>query len=128
MTLSLPNEKRHNINQLVKRFSKLPRCTIREFAQLTGILVAACPAERYGFPYTKLLERQKFLALQQHHNNYENKITIIPKNVLEDLNCLPNHIFTAMSLIRNQRYHKEIYSDASRTGVKVQVLKAAGKP
>lgn len=115
MSLSLPIEKRNNINQLVKKFSRLPRCTIREFAQLIGVLVAACPAVRYGFLYTKLLERQKFLALQQHNYNYEHKINI-SETVLEDLTWWGNHIFTTMCPIKNQAFKKEIYSDASRTG------------
>lgn len=115
MTLSLPIDKRNNINQLLNKFSRLPRCTIREFAQLIGMLIAACPAIRYGFLYTKLLERQKFLALQQNNNDYECKINI-PETVLEDINWWRNNIFTAKCPIRNQSYKKEIYSDASRTG------------
>lgn len=115
MALSLPTEKRHTINQLVEKFQKLPMCTIREFAHLIGVLIAACPAVRYGFLYTKLLERQKFLALQHNLNNYESKIRM-SESVLDDLNWWQSHIFTASCPIVNQNFKREIYTDASRTG------------
>lgn len=59
-SLSLPIEKRKNIAQMIRNYSKLPKCTIRDFAKLIGVLIAACPAVRYGFVHTKILERQSF--------------------------------------------------------------------
>lgn len=114
-TISLPLEKRKNIAQMVQRFSKLPKCTIRDFAKLIGVLIAACPATRYGFLYTKILERQKFLALQNHRDNYDAKI-FLPSLILEDLNWWVNNIFKISCPMRTLSYSKEIYTDASRTG------------
>lgn len=66
MSLSLPATKRITILGLVKKFSSLPKCSIRELSQFIGVLTAACPAVKYGWLYTKTLEREKFLALQKH--------------------------------------------------------------
>lgn len=114
-SISLPKEKRENIAQMIQKFSKLPRCTIREFSQLIGVLISACPAVRYGFLYTKILERQKFLALQQHQDNYDAKI-FLPSSILEDLNWWRDKIFTTFCPMRTLNYKKEIFTDASRTG------------
>lgn len=114
LTLSLPREKRDNIAQLVDKYSSLPRCTIREFARLIGVLVAACPAARYGWLYTKMLERCKYLALQKH-DCYESKISL-PASVLDDLTWWSNNIYTTFCPMRTVSYKKEIFTDASRTG------------
>lgn len=115
LSISLPTDKRNSIANAIQKFSRLPRCTIREFAQLIGILIAACPAARYGFLYTKILERQKFLALQQNSNNYEAKINL-PASILEDLNWWRDNILLTYCPMRTLCYKKEIFTDASRTG------------
>lgn len=115
LSLSLPLEKRNNISRLVQKFTLLPRCTIRDFAKLIGVLVSACPAAKYGFLYTKLLERHKFRALQEHNNNYEAKIKL-SSIILEDLNWWNRNIFSTFSSFENPEYKYEIFTDASRTG------------
>lgn len=114
LTLSLPEDKRTNIARLVDIFLLLPTCTIREFAQLIGMITAACPAARYGWLYTKLLERQKFLALQSE-TNYETKIQL-PEIILEDLNWWKLNIFSTFAPLGDPRFSMEIFTDASRTG------------
>lgn len=64
MTMSLPDRKRLKIIQIIKGIRSRGRCKIREFAQFLGVLTSSCPAVRYGWLYTKLFEREKFLALQ----------------------------------------------------------------
>lgn len=115
LTMSLPSEKRNNIAQLVQKFSCLPRCKIREFAKLIGVLIAACPATKYGFLYTKILERQKFIALLEKNNNYEAKI-VLSKVILEDLNWWNQNIFTTFCDLNKVIYKYEIFTDASLTG------------
>lgn len=114
LTLSLPSEKRSKIAQMVQTFLKLPSCSIREYAQLIGILISACPAVKYGWLYTKILERQKYLALLKH-NNYETKINL-PNIILEDLYWWSENIDTTRNYLRQPHFELEIYSDASRTG------------
>lgn len=114
LTMSLPEEKRNHIATLIDRFLRLPRCPIREFAQLIGVLTAACPAAKYGWIYTKILEQQKFLALKIN-NNFDAKINL-PSIILDDLNWWSKNISTTFNSIRAQAFTLEIFTDASRTG------------
>ncbi|XP_061707802.1 uncharacterized protein LOC133518191 [Cydia pomonella] len=115
LTIGLPQEKREKIYRLVSKFMKLPRCTIREYAQLIGVLISACPATNYGWLYTKLLERHKFLSLKKHQDNYEAKINL-PETILDDLCWWKDNIYTTSSHMRTSSFKLEIYTDASRTG------------
>ncbi|XP_048489242.1 uncharacterized protein LOC105380262 isoform X1 [Plutella xylostella] len=115
LSISLPIEKRNHLVQMVRKFISSQTYTIREFAQLIGGLIAACPAVKYGYLYTKILERQKFLELQQNNNNYDAKInrsTVI----LQDLHWWRDNIFSTNNQMRTLSYKKEIFTDASRTG------------
>ncbi|CAK1578331.1 unnamed protein product [Parnassius mnemosyne] len=114
LTISLPEEKRTSIIQLVQKFLRISHCTIREFAQLIGVLIAACPAVKYGWLYTKMLERQKFLALLKN-NNYEKEIEI-PKTISPDLNWWSSSALTTSNHMRNAGFKIKIYTDASQTG------------
>lgn len=114
MTLSLPIDKRNKIALLVQKFSRLPFVTIRDFSQLIGVLVSACPAVRYGWLYTKVLERQKYLFLQQH-SSYDIKVRL-PNIILDELNWWNENIYKVNNAIKNPTYEIEIYTDASRTG------------
>ncbi|XP_046734985.1 uncharacterized protein LOC124404700 [Diprion similis] len=84
-----------------------------DFTKLTTTL--ACPAVKYGFLYTKILERQKFLALDKFYSNYEAKMTLAPL-LAADLNWWINNMNSTSSTIRDDYYELEIYSDASRSG------------
>lgn len=114
MSISLPDDKRDHIAFLVKKFISLPTCSIRDFAQLIGTLVAACPAARYGWLYTKFLERQKFLEFKKHRN-YDAKIELTGE-ILPDLKWWYENISLTRNFIDIFNYDLEIYTDASRTG------------
>lgn len=114
MTLSLPLDKRNKIASLVQKYSELPTVSIRNFSQLIGVLVAACPAVRYGWLYTKILERNKYLLLQKH-GTFDVKVKL-PHNILSDLNWWSQNIYKVNNPIKPQHYALEIYTDASRTG------------
>lgn len=114
MTLYLPEEKKQRILYKTTEFLKLKKCTIRYFAEFLGILTSACPAVRYGWMYTKIFERQKFLALG-NSDNY-NKKMILDKSLKHDLEWWKRNILCSMTPIRNNNYNLEIYSDASTTG------------
>lgn len=115
LTLSLPEKKRNSIVQLVKKFIGLPRCTIREFAQFIGVLVAACPAVKYGWLYTKHIEREKYILLKQHGDNYEAKVSLSNK-ILDDVTWWSQNIRSTSNFMRPENYCKEIFTDASMTG------------
>lgn len=82
--VELPQEKREKVSNLVQAFQQRSRCKIREFAQVAGVLVSACPAVRYGWLYTKLIERHKYLALERCKNNFEATMNV-SKEVIEEL-------------------------------------------
>lgn len=115
LSIELPPDKRRNIVKLVTKFTKLQTCSIRELARFIGILVAACPAIKYAWVYTKILERQKFLALLKHNNDYEAKISL-PNIILEDLNWWLSTVDTSHNFMRQPNFDIEIYTDASRSG------------
>ncbi|CAK1595512.1 unnamed protein product [Parnassius mnemosyne] len=115
MTISLPNDKRVIVSTLVSKFIKIKHCTIRELSKLIGTLTAVCPAIEYGWLYTKILERQKYLTLIQNNSNYDATITL-PSIIKEDLSWWSLKISNTCKHIRKNQYTKEIYTDASRTG------------
>ncbi|XP_060803745.1 uncharacterized protein LOC106132281 [Amyelois transitella] len=114
MTISLPADKRDKIAGLIRKFHKLPTVTIRELSQLIGVLVSACPAVRYGWLYTKILERQKYLFLHEY-GFFDTKVKL-RTNILEDLNWWLQNIFKTSNPLKTPNYAMEIFTDASRTG------------
>lgn len=114
MTISLPTEKRDNIRRLVQKYSRLPLCTIRDLAHLNGVLTSACPAVRYGWLYTKRLERQKYLALRKYQD-YEAKFKPA-SSVIPDLEWWAKNILNTSNSLTIPEYDLEIFTDASKTG------------
>lgn len=115
MTLGLPTEKRNKILNLVKDISKRKHIKIREYAKFLGVLTSSCPAIAYGWLYTKLFEREKYLALRQSKDNYDCKM-IIRTNQKYDFIWWERQIMISCNPIRNGQYVLEIFSDASLTG------------
>lgn len=114
MALSLPLDKRSYILQLTQKFSQSATCKVRDLAHLIGVLTSACPAVRYGWVYTKILERFKFLALQSNQN-YETKVNI-PKDILPDLSWWSENIMFASNPLTVEDFDMEILTDASKVG------------
>jgi len=115
MSISPAPAKAQNILQLVKAFSQLKHCSIRQFAMLLGKLTSVCPGVRYGWLYTKLLERQKFLALRHSNQNFNAKMSL-PEHLSSDFSWWIQRLPTAKNYIRSENYALEIFSDASNTG------------
>lgn len=113
-TISVPPEKRFKIKNELILFSNLTRCKIRKFARLIGLLVSICPAVPYGWLYTKLMERTKYLALKEN-DDYDQYITL-PKILNDDFNWWLFNINICKNPIRTGNYQLEIYSDASLSG------------
>lgn len=82
MTMSLPRAKQIKLFQLINKLARKNTCTIRQFAQFIGSLAAACPAVKYGWAYTKMFEREKYLALLRSCGNYGGRMRI-PTRILE---------------------------------------------
>ncbi|XP_031331157.1 uncharacterized protein LOC116161828 isoform X1 [Photinus pyralis] len=114
MSISLPSTKISKTLKLLNRFSLLQRCSIRDLATVLGTLTSVCPAVKYGWLYTKLLEREKYLALGTS-GNY-NKEMDISSQVLKELQWWLSNLPCAINPIRLDVFSIEIFSDASLTG------------
>lgn len=74
ITIELPDTKRQKIRSTLKTFCAQKQFSIKLLAEVIGLLVAACPAD--GWLYLKVLERERFLALQNNGGNYRKFIFI----------------------------------------------------
>lgn len=115
MTLSPTGKKRQKILNLVNSFLKINSCSIRDFATLLGNLVSVCMAISYGFVYTKVLEKDKFWALERNGGNYDSYMDI-SKEAKLDLLWWKENILLKSNNIKQYRFTKEIFSDASMSG------------
>lgn len=115
MTVSIPTEKQLKLQKLVLKFSKAKKCKIRDFARFIGNIISVCPAVRYGYVYTKLFERQKFLALQKSEGNY-NQIMNLADSLSADFKWWQIILPVAQNSIKLENFAMEIFSDASCSG------------
>jgi hypothetical protein len=110
----LPKEKENKIELYLEKFTNTKICKIRKFASFVGLLVSACPAVEYGWLYTKLFERVKYLNLKKS-NDYEN-VMAIPNTLHSDFEWWKRSILNAKCKIKEDKYDLEIFSDAATTG------------
>ncbi|XP_057327400.1 uncharacterized protein LOC130668903 [Microplitis mediator] len=115
LTLELPELKRLKILELVKTMRKKKECKIRDLAKFIGNLIAACPAIKYGWLYTKAFERDKYLALVENENDYEGKVQL-KENLTEDFAWWEKNILSSVNIFGAHQYERTIFSDASRSG------------
>lgn len=115
MSLSLTVDKKSKLTENIRVFLRVNRCQIREFVGLLSTLVAACPGVSYGMLYTKILEREKFLALIMNDQDFDQTM-ILNSSVKDELTWWLTKLPTAFCPIRSFRFVTEIYSDASLLG------------
>lgn len=115
MKIELPIAKKLNIKILAERFKNKRSCKIRELAIFIGTLCSACPAVKYGWVYTKTLEREKFLALSRNNNKYEATM-ILPGYLTDECAWWQQNILLSGNDIRNDKFQIEIFTDSSLTG------------
>lgn len=113
--IELTLEKRTSLIELISSVLKKERCKIVEFASLLGKLVAACPAVDYGYVYTKILERDKTLALEAEGDNYDRYMNI-SEAAKEDFSWWLETLPTASSPLSRGRFSITIHTDASTSG------------
>lgn len=117
MTLELPLDKRAKILRFINQFleNKDSVFSIQYIAQFIGLLTSACPAVRYGWLYTKFLERTKYLALLKNNDNYSAKTGMSPDAKM-DILWWKNNIQKTVNYIKNDNFELEISTDACLTG------------
>lgn len=99
MSMGLPIKKIQKLKDQVEKFLTLDQSSIREFARFIELLVSACPAVAYGWLYTKLFERLKFLALLDNNGNYD-ALMKLPLSIKEDLVWWRHNIKTVKIQLR----------------------------
>lgn len=113
LKIELPYDKRTKIHQCILLIQNKKVLKIREFAQFLGLLISACPAIKYGFLYTKALEREKLTALRKNNMNFDAKMTI---SLNFDLSWWRDNIKTACNDIKQDSFELEIFTDSSLSG------------
>lgn len=114
LTISVPKEKQVSIVAKLERFQLKNKCKIREFSQLLGLLTSICPAIPYGWVYTKLLEREKYLALLNTNDDYESTF-LFSKEIYPELRWWVKNLENK-NTIKQHDFQLEIHTDASGSG------------
>ena len=65
MTIRLPPVKAERVRLACQSLLDKSKMTIREVAQVIGLMVSSFPAVQFGELYYRALERNKILALQE---------------------------------------------------------------
>lgn len=115
LTIKLPSEKEEKVIMMINQFMSQKSCKIRKLAQLLGTLTAACPAIPYGWRHTKLMEREKYLALQSSNGNFESLMNI-SHSIIPELEWWLSNIPKSKKSFSLQKIKLEIFTDASLTG------------
>lgn len=114
LCLSLPQNKQEFIKMEINDFMRREEFTIAKWAHLVGLLVACCPAIKYGWGHTKELEAAKCRALSNNHNNYEARMSI-SELARTELVWWESHL-NSYNPIRQFTFKIVISTDASPTG------------
>lgn len=114
LTLSVPQQKQLAILEKIKTYQVKCQCQIREFSQLLGTLSSMCPAIPYGWLYTKILEREKYVGLLQSNDNYD-AIMPLKSIVHPELDWWSRNVHKS-NPIKQYNFKTEILTDASTTG------------
>ena len=116
MRLRLPPDKTNYILHLIATLENRTSCSIKKFAELIGTLISICPALKYGFLYTKLFEREKYLALTNSGGNFKARMGLTPE-IKQDLHWWKRHLVSDIgNEIGSDHFTMEIFSDASLSG------------
>uniref|UniRef100_A0ABD2WM07 Reverse transcriptase domain-containing protein n=1 Tax=Trichogramma kaykai TaxID=54128 RepID=A0ABD2WM07_9HYME len=102
-SLSLTHKKIGTISNAIKTYKEKEICSIRDTAKLIGILIAACSGLRYGWVHTKILEREKYLALARLGENFDADMSIT-NEMRDELSWWQSNIYSAKNEIRDNKY------------------------
>lgn len=65
MIVTIPKEKKEAIVKWASKLLCKSSCKIRDLAKFLGTIISVCPATKYGYLYTKQMEREKWIALKR---------------------------------------------------------------
>lgn len=78
--VSIPLERRHKLLQSTLSVLNKKSCMIRWFVSYIGSLITICPAIQYGIMCTKIMKKEKFLALSVAEDNFEAEM-VLPASI-----------------------------------------------
>jgi ribonuclease HI len=111
--ITLPNEKAIKILCSIESLLRKERPRVRQLAQVIGNLISAVPGIKYGWLYTRNLERNKLKSLKC--GSYESYVSISQESKTELL-WWQHHLLAGYNDIRTDDYKITIYTDASLSG------------
>ena len=115
MTVTPTEAKIQKIKSSCDTLLKTPMPTIKQVAEVIGILVSNFPGAQYGPLHYRNVERDKYLALVFNKGNYEGKLRLCPM-ALQEIRWWLNNAITLHRDIQHPRPSVTIQSDASKLG------------
>ena len=119
MTVRLTVDKAEKLKNACMRLKETNRkkgmCSIREIAQVIGLLVASFQAVLWGPLHYRQLENAKSVALKKNKGDFESK-THLPTKALKELDWWIENIETAFYPLETTEPHLVIKTDASTSG------------
>ena len=115
MKIRLTKEKISKIMLYITGLLNSERNTIREVAQVIGLLVSSLPAVRYGECHYRALEQDKIIALKTAKGNFDRPMLLSSRSI-QELNWWLRELPTSYNLIQLPPVEISLNSDASLTG------------
>ena len=115
MCIRLTSEKALLIKDMCLKLIKSREITIRDFAKIIGMLVAAEPGVDYGFLYIKSLEIEKDEQLKLNTGNFDVKI-LLSSEAVSMLKWWIDHVESSFKPLRREEPTMILKSDSSKTG------------
>lgn len=127
MRISLTPEKACRVKNACKQLVDTVLPSIRQVAQVLGLLTSSFPGVMYGPLHYLWIEIDKTQALKQCKGNFESPMSLSPE-AISDLRWWIESIETAFNQISHDTPQVTMTTDASKTGggAHVRVLPQAG--
>ncbi len=115
MTVSLTSEKAKKLKSAVSCLLSCETPSIREVAQVLGLIISSFPGVMYGPLHFRLTEHEKSKALKQNAGNFDAMMSLTPL-ARDELQWWIDSIDTAVNEIDRPDPHVTIRTDASKQG------------
>ena len=112
MTIRLPPTKAAHVRRTCQNFLLRTEMTIRETAQVIGLIVSSLPAVQFGELYYRNLEKNKVLALQASKGNYDAPL-YLTKDAKADLSWWITNVDSSFKKIVQPNPVMTLTTDAS---------------
>ncbi|KAJ8021950.1 hypothetical protein HOLleu_39297 [Holothuria leucospilota] len=109
------DEKIQNLVQVIEKLESKSSITIRELAQIIGLLVSMFPAVQHGPLFYRSLECDKIRALKANAGNYDSKV-LLSYEALEELDWWKQNLSQAQKPILVPDPELVLQTDASLQG------------